>query len=277
LRLPTFRDALAMPLLPAIAHTADTLVSGLTLLVIALAVFAALGLGMALPYLAASWFPFIARWLPRPGAWMVAFRQLMAFPMFATVVWLVWVLGQQSGIDGAAALLMWLVALGWLAWALGRSGLSRAVWTPVALAALVGMAWTWGPMVWSPAPVASTPTAGEVAADGRWHPWSAERLAQLHQAGKPVLVDFTAAWCVTCQFNKTTTLSDPALLNDVSARGVVLLRADWTRRDPAVTAALANIQRSGVPTYALYPAKGQPTVLPEIPSVNDVRAAISTL
>jgi thiol:disulfide interchange protein len=236
-------------------------------------------LGMALPYLAASWWPAVARALPRPGAWMNTFRQLMAFPMFATVVWLLWVLGQQTGIDGAAALLMLLVALALLVWALGLHGKARRVLAGLSLAGLLWLGWAVGPSVTH---MAEASTATNTAAPGStsgstWQAWSPERQAALLAEGRPVFVDFTAAWCVTCQYNKRTTLADASLLADLTAKNVALLRADWTRRDPAVTAALASLGRNGVPVYALY-RNGQPTqVLSEVLSVADVRAALAGL
>ena len=245
----------------------------------ALAVFGALGLGMALPYLAASWWPAIARALPRPGAWMNTFRQLMAFPMFATVVWLLWVLGQQTGIDGVAALLMLLVVLALLVWALALPrGKGRAALTMLSLAGLAWLAWGVGANVTrmqaSDSATALAPTA---VAGLNWEPWSAEREASLIAEGRPVFVDFTAAWCVTCQYNKRTTLADPEVLADLSAKNVALLRADWTRRDPAVTKALAELGRNGVPVYVLH-KKGQATqVMSEILSVSDMRNALSQL
>ena len=245
----------------------------------ALAVFGLLGLGMALPYLAASWWPAVARALPRPGAWMNTFRQLMAFPMFATVVWLLWVLGQQSGIDGAAALLMLLVVLALLIWALGLAGkASRGVFTGLSLAALVWLGWSIGPNVTR----LQTADAGGAAvsttvAGLSWEPWSADKQTALLAEGRPVFVDFTAAWCVTCQFNKRTALADERVLGDMAAKNVALLRADWTRRDPAVTAALASLGRNGVPVYALH-RKGQPTqLLTEVLRVDEVRAALAAL
>ena len=243
----------------------------------ALAVFGALGLGMALPYLAASWWPAIARALPRPGAWMNTFRQLMAFPMFATVVWLLWVLGQQSGIDGAAALLMLLVVMALLIWAWALpSGKGRTVMASLSLAGLAWLVWTVGPNVthMQAADSATAPVA-TAHAGLSWEPWSAEREAALIAEGRPVFVDFTAAWCVTCQYNKRTTLADPEVLADLAAKKVALLRADWTRRDPAVTAALAKLGRNGVPVYALYLAGQSPLVLSEVLSVSDVRGALA--
>ncbi len=242
----------------------------------ALAVFGMLGLGMALPYLAASWVPAIARALPRPGAWMETFRQLMAFPMFATVVWLLWVLGQQSGIDGAAALLMLLVVLALLIWALGRRGKTRTVLAAVSLAGLAWLLWAIGPHVTrlQDGPDTSTPTAVEGVS---WDAWSPERQADLLAEGRPVFVDFTAAWCVTCQYNKRTTLADARVLGDMADKNVALLRADWTRRDPLVTAALAQLGRNGVPVYALYLNGRPPVVLSEILSVDEVRAALAAL
>jgi thiol:disulfide interchange protein DsbD len=250
----------------------------------ALPVFAAMGLGMALPYLGASLWPALAQRLPRPGAWMVTFRQAMAFPMFATVVWLVWVLGQQTGINGAGALLLLLVGLSLLVWTLTLSGRARIVLTGVALITGAALLYTVGPqvlrepaLVSGPAnPSAVTPGAAGATSDG-WQPWSTARVDQLAAEGRAVFVDFTAAWCVTCQYNKQTTLSDPQVLQDFASKRVALLRADWTRRDPAITAALTQLGRSGVPVYVIYRAGQPPLVLPEILSVNEVRAELAKL
>ena len=238
----------------------------------ALSVFAALGAGMAAPYLAASLFPAVARALPRPGPWMVRFKTFMAFPMFATVVWLLWVLGQQAGIDAVAGLLGLLLAAAfglWLLAAPARSALGR--WLGIGAACLVfgaTAAWSWPALRQAPAAVAAT-------SDARWQAWSPQAVQEARQAGRPVFVDFTAAWCVTCQYNKRTTLADPGLLRDFQARNVVLLRADWTRRDPVITQALSELGRSGVPVYALYRSgAAQPQLLSELPSVDEVRQAL---
>jgi thiol:disulfide interchange protein len=240
----------------------------------ALAIFAAIGIGMALPYLAASIAPAVARALPRPGAWMVTFRQLMAFPMFATVVWLVWVLGQQSGIDGAAALLGLLVLLALSIWALTLKGRARPVLASASLALLAVGLWTAGPNVLRLQDL-STSAQGQPA-EG-WQAWAPGRVDQLNGQGKSVFVDFTAAWCVTCQYNKKATLSNASVLADMGAKKVVLLRADWTRRDPAISAALTQLGRSGVPVYVIYKPGRAPVILSEILSVADVRAELAKL
>ena len=239
----------------------------------ALAVFAAIGLGMALPYLAASAIPAVARMLPRPGAWMVTFRQLMAFPMFATVVWLVWVLGQQSGIDGAGALLGLLVLLALSVWALTLTGRARPVIASLSIAALAGFMWASGQNI---VKIQETQVAASTSPTD-WQAWEPGRVEQITASGQSVFVDFTAAWCVTCQYNKKTTLSDPLVVADFGAKKVVLLRADWTRRDPAVTAALTQLGRSGVPVYVIYKSGRAPVVLSEILSVEDVRAELAKL
>ena len=239
----------------------------------ALGVFAAIGLGMALPYLAASWWPAVARLLPRPGAWMDVLRRFLAFPMFGTVAWLLWVLGQQSGIDGAAALLALLVALALLLWTLGLPGRLRLGLGAVALALGAGLlAWV-GPSVTHPLPAQDATTA----AAGRWQPWSAERVQAALAGGQPVFVDFTAAWCVTCQYNKKTTLASAEVLDALDAARVQTLRADWTRRDAAITAELQKLGRSGVPVYLLQAPGQPPVVLSEILSVADVKGALARL
>ncbi len=237
----------------------------------ALAVFVAMGLGMALPYLAASVWPAVARALPKPGAWMVVFRQAMAFPMLATVIWLLWVLGQQTGIDGASGLLAALLCVAWLLWAWGLQGRARWVWGALALSAL-----TWLAIDVLPAALRETPTsqATVTGTAPRWQAWSEARVQSELAAGRPVFVDFTAAWCVTCQYNKKTTLADAALLADLDARQVVLMRADWTRRDPAITQALTSLGRSGVPVYALFAPERAPVLLSELPSVAEVQTAL---
>ena len=239
----------------------------------ALAVFGAIGVGMALPYLAASVVPAVARALPRPGPWMVTFKQLMAFPMFATVVWLVWVLGQQSGIDGAGALLGLLVLMALAIWALTLKGRARTVIASFSIAASAAALWAIGPNV---VRLQDASVVASQVATG-WQAWEPGRVDQLNAQGQSVLVDFTAAWCVTCQYNKKTTLSNAAVLADVEAKKVVLLRADWTRRDPAVTAALGQLGRSGVPVYVIYTPGRAPVVLSEILSVADVRAELAKL
>jgi thiol:disulfide interchange protein len=240
----------------------------------ALAVFAALGLGMALPYGVLSLVPSAARWLPRPGLWMLRLKTALAFPMFATVVWLTWVLGQQTGIDGAAALLVVLVLAALAAWLWSLrpvQGRSRGVLAVCAVGVLIAGC-GWALPFWRDAP-----TASAVAASARWQPWSAERVTTLNAEGRAVFVDFTAAWCVTCQLNKRTTLADEGLLAELEVRRVALLRADWTARDPAIAAELARLQRSGVPTYVLYRGQAAPLVLSEILSVDEVRSALSSL
>ena len=275
----------------------------------ALAVFAALGVGMALPYLAASWLPGVARALPRPGPWMATFRHAMAFPMFATVVWLVWVLGQQSGIDGASALLALLVAGSAVVWSLTLRGRARWAIASVLIAFSAWLAGAIGQNITQPAEQAllaaapgtdagtsagngagsdrsigtgtgshsGTGTDGPSPASARWQPWSAGRVADLLALGQPVFVDFTAAWCVTCQYNKRTTLANAAVLEGFAARNVALLRADWTRRDPHITAALAQLGRSGVPVYVLYAPGKAPVVMTEILTTDEVHGALSAL
>jgi thiol:disulfide interchange protein/DsbC/DsbD-like thiol-disulfide interchange protein len=238
----------------------------------ALAVFAAIGIGMALPYLAASAVPAVARALPRPGPWMVTFKQLMAFPMFATAAWLVWVLGQQSGIDGAGALLGLLVLLALVLWSLTLTGRARALVATFSVALGAIGVWAVGQNITKP-----LETSAAASASGRWQAWAPGRVDQLTAQGQSVMVDFTAAWCVTCQYNKKTTLANASVLADIDAKKVVLLRADWTRRDPAVTAALAQLGRSGVPLYVIYKPGRAPVLLSEILSVEDVRAELAKL
>jgi thiol:disulfide interchange protein DsbD len=238
----------------------------------AMAIFLALGLGMAVPYLLASWLPAVAGWLPRPGPWMDTFRRLMAFPMFATVAWLVWVLGQQSGVDGAGALLALLVALSMVVWAFTLRGRARTVLGALAVAGLALVGWSTGGAITRPAPVQAA-----AAQQDRWQPWAAERVTQLVASGRPVFVDFTAAWCVTCQYNKRTTLARADVMAEFASRNFALLRADWTRRDPAITGALAALGRNGVPVYVIYKPGKPPVVLSEVLSAEEVRSAISQL
>jgi thiol:disulfide interchange protein DsbD len=237
----------------------------------ALGVFAAIGVGMALPYLAASWSPALARMLPRPGAWMDTFRHAMAFPMFATVVWLVWVLGQQTGIDGASALLALLLGLSLVIWALGLNGRSKAIFTTISIAVLAVLTGAIGKNIAQ----VSEPTSA-VTSNALWQAWAPGKVEQVLSTG-PVFVDFTAAWCVTCQYNKKTTLANTELLGEFAAKKVTLMRADWTRRDPAITAALAQLGRNGVPVYVLYKPGNAPVVLSEILSVSEVHDALAAL
>ncbi|MEJ8823841.1 protein-disulfide reductase DsbD domain-containing protein [Variovorax humicola] len=243
----------------------------------ALLLFAALGFGLALPYLLAAFVPAVATLLPRPGAWMQTLRRLLAFPMFATVAWLVWVLGQQSGIDGAGALLALLVCLAAVVWAVTLKGRTRTVVLTLLIAISALLTRAIGHNVLQPVEPATLASAASASGEpARWQKWSSERVNELNGGGQPVFIDFTAAWCVTCQYNKST-LADAGLLAEFDARKVAMLRADWTRRDPAITAALAALGRNGVPVYVLQAPGKPPLVLTEILGKDEVRAALATL
>ncbi|WP_205690335.1 protein-disulfide reductase DsbD family protein [Comamonas serinivorans] len=244
----------------------------------ALGIFAALGVGMALPVIAAMLFPGVGRWLPRSGSWMQHFRQFLAFPMLATVVWLLWVLGQQVGLDGLIAFLAVLVALSLALWTLRLR--TRRAWLATVAGVLV-LAWTlhwaWPQLQATPGPVAAEAADTGTATASDWQPWSAEAVTRTVAAGQAVFVDYTAAWCVTCQFNKKTTLSDPAVLADFARRGVRLMRADWTRQDPAISAALQALGRSGVPVYVLHAPGQTPRVFTEVLRAGELHAALAQL
>ena len=242
-----------------------------------IAVFVALGLGMALPYVALAWFPAWRRVLPRPGAWMLRFKQLLAFPLYATVAWLAWVLGTQLDVDAMLRLAVALCALAFALWAwhAARTG-GGVAWKVAALAALAGAIVVAKPLATAEPGSVSNASASTSAGGEAWVAYSPAKLAELAAAG-PVFVDFTAAWCVTCQVNKRLVLTDPAVVAAFGQRRVTLVRADWTRRDPDITRALAALGRNGVPVYVLYRPGKEALLLPEVLTTTIVHDALATL
>jgi thiol:disulfide interchange protein DsbD len=233
-----------------------------------LAVFLALGLGLAAPSAALAAAPGLARALPRPGPWMERLRQGLAFPMFGAAAWLVWVLAQQAGPDGVLVALLGGVLVGFGAWALGaaqRAGGARGrrIGAGLALAAALAAA-ALLPGLGAAPPASAAAAAGPSGTDGA-EPWSETRLAALRAEGRPVFVNATAAWCISCQVNERVALRAAAVRAAFAAGRVAYLKADWTRGDPAVGALLRAHGREGVPLYLIYPADGgPPEVLPQI-------------
>ena len=244
---------------------------------VTIAVFVALGLGMALPFAALAWFPGWRRRLPKPGPWMERVKQVLAFPLYATVAWLAWVLGAQVDNDAVLRLALGLVMVAFAAWAWRafRGGAARG-FALAAAAGLAGAGLLMAPLVAGPVATAEA-GAAKSAADDRWQAFSPVRVESLVAAGRPVFVDFTAAWCVTCQVNKRLVLNDPDIVTAFGRKNVALVRADWTRRDPEITQALAALGRNGVPVYVLHRPGKSPLVLPEVLQAGMIHDALSTL
>lgn len=234
-----------------------------------IAVFAAMGLGLALPYAALAAVPGLARALPRPGAWIDVLKQALAFPMFAAAAWLTWIASQQAGSPAMVVTLGGAVLLGFAAWSLGRaqmaSGTGRHVGfglASMAVAAAVAML-----AGLSPEPPALAATAGS-------EPFTPARLASLRADGRPVFVNMTAAWCVSCLVNERIALAPPSVRAAFSGHGVTTLTGDWTRQDPTISAFLRAHGRDGVPLYIYYAPGREGVVLPQILTAGTVIGAL---
>ena len=235
-------------------------------------VFVVMGVGLAAPYLVLATLPSLARAAPRPGRWMEVLKQGLAFPMYGAAVWLLWVVSQEAGSSGVLGTAVGFVLLGFAAWVLGvsqgssgrnrRFGQSAAIATMLAaLAVLSGIAVAPG------APAAASSIDGVEA-------FAPARLAALRAEGRPVFVNMTAAWCVTCLVNERVALDTPAVRQAFAQNHVAYLKGDWTRQDPQITEYLRQNGRDGVPLYVYYPPHGQPAVLPQILTENMVLAQL---
>ncbi|PQJ33281.1 thiol:disulfide interchange protein [Salinibacter sp. 10B] len=251
----------------------------------ALLIFTSLGVGMAAPYVGLSMAPRLLKALPKPGAWMESLKQFFAFPMFATAIWLVWVFGQQTGNGGVALLLFGLLLLGMAGWVVHRwsastlsqpltvvtRGLVTLMVVGAVAAGVIGAGYD------RPA-TASSSDSSSAASSEQWTPFSPQTVQEFRAEGRPVFVDFTAAWCLTCQVNERTVLNTDAVQSAFRKRNVALVKADWTNRDPQITKALESHGRSGVPVYVLYPGDGSgPTLLPEVLTQDIVLNALEKL
>jgi thiol:disulfide interchange protein len=245
---------------------------------VALTVFLALGFGMALPFLVLSFVPALARRMPKPGAWMLTFKQILAFPLYATVVWLLWVLGQQTGPDAMALVIGSCVLLALAAWLHQQRHVSRGFWRFASLAVIVLCVGASASVLRSP--FLETVASPTVAEEGEnYEVFSDARLAALRAEGKPVFVNMTAAWCITCLVNERVALSSDAVVNGLVDKEVVYLKGDWTNNDPAITAVLKQYNTSGVPLYLMFPADpSQPAeVLPQILTESIVLGALERI
>lgn len=241
----------------------------------ALLIFLALGLGFALPFLILAVWPKALSFLPKPGTWMLRLKQFLAFPMYGAAAWLVWVLAQESGANGVALVLAAMVALALAAWlwtstrdlkVTGR-GLGTIAAVLVVLAGLYGVSLLHG------VTAAPPPTPASASAE----PFTPERLASLRASGKPVFVDATAAWCITCLVNEQAVLSRPDIQAAFNDRHVVYLVADWTNRNDTITKLLGENGRSGVPLYLYFaPGVNKPVILPQILTESGVMDALKS-
>lgn len=249
---------------------------------ISLAIFTALGLGMSAPYVILTSTPWLLRFVPKPGRWMETLKHVMGFLLMATVVWLVWVLSIQAGSDSILLLLATLLVLGLCAWILGRWG-GYAVEQGkrvTAITAAVALALASVSLASFNVTPADSVASGMTQADGlTWEPFSPERVTELNGQGRPLLIDFTAAWCLSCKVNERVAFGSLDVQGKLSSLSVVTMKADWTSRDERITKALAEFGRNSVPLYVLYTGKtGQsPIVLPELLTPGIVIEALNKL
>ena len=230
-----------------------------------LAVFLALGFGLALPYLLLSLRPSLLRFLPRPGVWMDRLKQLLAFPMYASAIWLVWVLGLQAGADGVLAVLAGMLAIAFAAWIWSATRQATRGWRVAGMT--VATAAVMIALVIARGGDATVPRESLAAApSAQWEPFSSARLNELRAEGRAVFVNMTAAWCITCLVNERVALSSDAVVDGMIDAGIVYLKGDWTNRDGEITAYLESFGRRGVPLYVYYPpaAGSEPRLLPQI-------------
>jgi thiol:disulfide interchange protein DsbD len=248
----------------------------------ALTIFTFLGLGMAAPYVVLSAWPALLRFVPKPGAWMETLKQALGFILMATVIWLAWVLSLQTGSKGVLILMAVLLVLGIAGWVLGRftnlsrSTVSRRIGYAAAALLIVGSVGLGISSVDSASGVANAASTND---SDLWQTFSPDRVTELRAEGRPVFIDFTAAWCLSCQVNKRVALRTPTVEDRFQEARVVPMVADWTSRDEIITRALAEFGRNSVPLYVLYPAgiDSEPVILPEILTEGIVLEALEDL
>lgn len=221
-----------------------------------LAIFTALGFGMALPLLLLCYIPAMAERLPKPGMWMENLKEFLAFPLYLSAVWLLWVLGNQSGVDLMTAVCVGAVAIAFACWLLGRQATSWQLrFNQLLILACLAIAFM---LPWQ--------LLHKSQKVSRWQPYSAERVEQLRRDGHPVFIDLTADWCLTCLANERVTLSKAEVEAVFDEYQVATLKGDWTNQDPKITALLKEYGRSAVPLYLWFPANrpGKADLLPQI-------------
>jgi thiol:disulfide interchange protein DsbD len=248
----------------------------------ALCIFAALGVGISLPFVLLSFAPWMRRVLPKPGAWMDTLKQVFAFPVYATAAWLLWVVAQETSPFGLGAALAGCILVALAAWSFqkSRSSAGGGRVTVIATAVIALLLAVFLPVRFADVAAASTgPTAKtSQGSDDGWQPYSAAKLAEITAAGKPVLVNFTASWCLTCMVNERSAFADSAVQAIFKKKNVTLMKGDWTNRDPAITKALAQFGRAGVPLYLVYnstPGSTEPVVLPQLLTAGVVQTAFA--
>lgn len=235
---------------------------------IALSIFAALGLGMALPFLLLSYLPKLGNYLPQPGPWMETFKQALAFPLYITSLWLLWVLGHQVGTDSIILVVLGILCVLFLIWLSNKKPQLQQVGTVLSILLIAGIIWN----------NQQSPTGQYAQTDPHWENYSSTKLQQLRAQGKPVFVNLTADWCITCKANEKFVFTN-STLDAMKNKGITLLQGDWTNYNAEITQLLDRYGRGGVPLYLLFPAKAgaEAIILPQILTPNSFKNQIDAI